>query len=70
MENNIKDIDDKLSIALNVAKNCIGFDLPVIKAEDIPAEIERIVNKALKNKQVTCDVDITPAGINTIFKKK
>lgn len=70
MENDIKDINGKLSIALNVAKNCIGFDLPVIKAEDIPSEIERIVNKALKNKQTTCDVDITTTGITAIFKKE
>lgn len=35
-------------IALEVAKKCIGFDLPITKAEEISPEVNRLVNNGLK----------------------
>lgn len=70
MENNID--NNELSLALRVAQKCIGFDLPITKAEDIPNEIEKLVTKGIRkmlmDKHAKAEVSLDATGINCIIK--
>lgn len=52
-QNTMKDIDEKyLKLSLKLFNELPSQQIKPVKTEDIPKEIERILSKALKNKNI------------------
>lgn len=65
----MKEIDEKdLEISLKLFDKLLSQQIKSVKTEDIPREIERILSKALKNKNIKINGNGLTEPINVEIK--